>query len=91
MHLEAIPPAVLERRLKRCPVSFALSGRQKLAVAIQTIVFGKCDSRGLWELSSTVPAIDAPTLTREYHRQRVLIMYGLLESRSDIKKYINSR
>ncbi|MDA7937606.1 hypothetical protein N9B71_00950 [Pirellulales bacterium] len=49
--------------VRECPV-YLPSGRQKVSVAVQTTVAAKY-SQGLWELSSAVPAVDAPTLTRE--------------------------
>lgn len=58
---ESIP--LRSSNVTECPV-YLPSGRQKVAVAVQTTVAANY-SRGLWELSSTVPAIDAPTLTRE--------------------------
>jgi len=49
--------------VRECPV-YLPSGRQKVSVAVQTTVAAEY-SQGLWELSSAVPVVDAPTLTRE--------------------------
>ena len=49
--------------VRECPV-YLPSGRQKVSVAVQTTVAAKY-FRGIWKLSSAVPAVDAPTLTRE--------------------------
>ncbi len=49
--------------VRECPV-YLPSGRQKISVAVQTTVAAEY-SQGIWELSSAVPVVDAPTLTRE--------------------------
>ena len=49
--------------VRECPV-YLPSGSQKVSVAVQTTVAAEY-SQGLWELSSAVPVVDAPTLTRE--------------------------
>ena len=49
--------------VRECPV-YLPRGHQKVSVAVQTTVAAEY-SPMLWELSSAVPAVDAPTLTRE--------------------------
>ena len=58
---ESIP--LQSSNVREFPV-YLPSGRQRVFVTVHTAVSAKF-SQGIWRLSSVVPAVDAPTLTRE--------------------------
>ena len=58
---ESIP--LQSSNVREFPV-YLPSGRQRVFVTVRTVVAADF-SQGIWRLSSVVPAVDAPTLTRE--------------------------